>query len=190
MWVVEMNKRQNDEFGTGTAFEDRMRKMRRWRLVISAGGLVLGVILVAAGNTLVGVIIGGLAIARLVMFTRFSVPARGARAGMTTQDRQWLRAHAGEEFLVAARVLGCQGGELRDQFQQGRSIADVAAQRSIALDQVTTAIADDLAAKARDAEARGTLSAGDAQRIAQLAPRFADRIVRGHRGDFGRGPSM
>jgi hypothetical protein len=180
------SNRRDDGFGTGTVFEDRWRSMHRWRLAINIAGLVLGGVLVAAGNLLVGVVIGGLAAARLLMFTRFSYRARGGRAIPTMQDRQWLRAHAREEFLVAAGVIGCPGGELRDQFRQGRSIADVAAQRSVTLDRVTTAIADDLAAKASAAETDGGLSADDARRIRDLAPRFADRMVHGRRGDFGR----
>lgn len=93
-----MSEKQTSEFGRGRTFEDRMRSMRRWRLAINSAGLALGVILLATGHTLVGLVIGGLAAARLVMFTRFSFPDRGARMGMTTQNRGWLRAQAPDEF--------------------------------------------------------------------------------------------
>jgi len=184
MRVVEMSERQSSESGRSTAFEDRFRSMRRWRLAINSAGLALGVILVATGHTLVGLVIGGLAAARLVMFTRFSFAGGGARTSMTTQNRGWLRAHARDEFVVAAGVIGCSTAELRERFQQGQSIADVAAERSVAVEQITTAISADLAAKARQEEATGTLSADDARRIGQASPRFAARIVHGHRGDF------
>jgi len=181
-----MSKKQSSEFGRSTAFEDRMRSMRRWRLAINSAGLALGVILVATGHTLVGLVIGGLAAARLVMFTRFSYPDRGAPTGMTTQNRGWLRAQARDEVLVAAGAIGCPPAEMRERLQQGRSIADVSAERSVSLEQVTTAITADLAAKARAAEATGALSHDDAARVQKLAPRFADRFVHRQRGDFQR----
>jgi len=184
MWVVEMSEEQASKFGRGKTFEDRMRSMRRWRLAINGAGLALGVILLATGHTLVGLVIGGLAAARLVMFTRFSFPDRGARTNKTTQNRGWLRAQASDGFLVAAGVIGCPPRELRERFQQGTSIADVASERSVAVEEVTTAIAADLTTKARAAEVAGTLSHDDAERVQQLAPRFADRLVHGQRGDF------
>jgi hypothetical protein len=182
--VVEMSENQTSGFGRARAFEDRMRSMRRWRLAINSAGLAFGVILVATGNTLIGLVIGGLAAARLVMFTRFSVPERRSRTSMTTQNRGWLRAQARDEVLVAAGVIGCPPAEMRARFQQGSTIADVAAERSVSLDHVTTAIAADLTAKAHAAEVTGALSHDDAERVQKLAPRFADRLVHGHRGDF------
>jgi len=177
--VFEMSEKQTSEFRRGRTFEDRMRSMRRWRLAINSAGLALGVILLATGHTLVGLVIGGLAAARLVMFTRFSFPDRGAGPRMTTQNRGWLRAQAPDEFHVAAGVIGLPTTELRERFQQGTSIADVAAERSVAVEPVTTAIAADLTAKARAAEVTGTLSHDDAERVQKMAPRFADRLVHG-----------
>jgi hypothetical protein len=172
-----------------TAFEKRMRSMRRWRMAIAVGGLVLGVVLVATGNVLIGVIVGGLAVARLVMFSRFPVGGgrgRGGRASGNPSDRQWLRAQARDEFLVAARVIGCSPQELQNAFQQGKSVAEFAAERSVPVENVTTAVAADLDLKARNAAATGTMSETDAQRMHERAPQFAQRMVYGHRGDFGR----
>jgi len=179
-----MSTGRQSEFDQRTALEKRVRSMRRWRLAISSAGLVLGVVLVLTGKTLVGVIIGGLAAARLVMFARFAFSHRGRPRGINADERDWLRRQARDEFLVAAQVVGCPARELRQHFAQGKSIADVATELSVALAKVTAAIAADLAAKARDASTMGTLSDNDAQRIQDLAPRVADRLVHGRRGDF------
>ena len=184
--VIAMSTGWDDEFGQRTAFESRVRSMRRRRLAISTAAVVLGVVLVATGHTLVGVIISGLSAARLVILTRFPFPDGRARRSMNAPGREWLRAQARDEFLVAAQVIGCPGVELRDHFQQGKSIADVATERSVAVEQVTTAIAADLTAKARGAADTGTLSHDDAHRIHELAPRFANRLVHGHPGDLGQ----
>jgi hypothetical protein len=53
--------------------------MRRWRIAISTVAVVLGLVLVLTDHVLVGVVIGGLAAARLVMIARFS-SGRGRRA--------------------------------------------------------------------------------------------------------------
>ncbi len=173
-----------------TAFEQRMRSMRRWRMAIAAGGLVLGVVLVVTGNAVIGVIVAGLAIARLVMFSRFTTGRRGGggrgRAHVNPSDRNWLREQARDEFLVAAQVIGCAPRELRDAFQHGKSVAEFATERSVPVENVTTAVAADLDLRARNAAAAGTMSPSDAQRIHELAPQFAQRMVNGHRGEFGR----
>jgi hypothetical protein len=141
------------------------------------------------GSVLIGVIVGGLAVARLVMFSRFPTGRRGGGGGRgraNPSDREWLRAQARDELLVAAQVIGCAPRELRDRFQQGTSVADIATERSVPVENVTTAVAADLDLKARNAAAAGTMSESDAQRIHELAPQFAQRMVYGHRGDFGR----
>jgi hypothetical protein len=167
--------------------ERRVHSMRRWRLAISVGALILGLVLVAAGNVLVGVVIGGLAAARLVMFSRFPVSGRrGWPNRLQAPERVWLRARARDEFVVASQVLGCRADELHAQFRGGRSIAKVAAERSIDAVQISAAIAADIRTKALDAERDGTLSHDAAQRVHNVAPGFADRLVHAHRGDFRR----
>jgi hypothetical protein len=64
----------HDQYPRIAAFGERARSMRRWRLVISSVALALGVVLLATGHLLVGLVIGGLAAARLVMFARFPIP--------------------------------------------------------------------------------------------------------------------
>ncbi|MFI5046151.1 MAG: hypothetical protein ACHQIG_03730 [Acidimicrobiia bacterium] len=183
-----MNDSWDDQSDRTAGFEGRMRSMRRWRLAISVGSLVLGLVLVTTGNVLIGAIIGTLAVARLVMFSRFPVPVRGARrrTDLDASDRQWLRAQARDEFLVASRVIGCPISDLRDQLQQGRSLADVASARSVDVERLTEAITADIATKAVDAEHTGALSHAAAQRVQSLAPRFAGRLVHDTRGGIDR----
>jgi hypothetical protein len=173
----------NGPSGRPSEVGDRFRSMRRWRLAISAGAVVLGTVLVLTGNVVVGLVIGGLAVARLVMFSRFPVAGMRGRPNMSASDRQWFRARAREEFVVASGAIGCSIGELRDQFQGGRSIADVAAERSVDVNLVTAAIAADLTTKAIDAEQTGSISHDTVQRIHTVAPRFADRLVHRHGGN-------
>jgi hypothetical protein len=175
--VVAMRGDVNSPAGQRREVGDRLRSMRRWRLVISVVAVALGVVLVLIGNVVVGLVIGGLAAARLVLFSRFPVGAVRGRPNMSASDRQWFRDRAREEFFVAAGVIGCSVGELRDEFQGGRSIADVAAERSVDVHQVTAAIAADLTTKALAALGTGAISQDTVTRIHVVAPRFADRLV-------------
>src|SRR5689334_19964178 len=117
MKVVPMSTGRQVELEQKTALENRVRSMRRWRVAISTVGLVLGVVLVASGNTLAGVIIGGLAAARLVMFSRPAFRHQGGRMRISARDRDWLREHARDEVLVAAQVVGCSARELWNHFE-------------------------------------------------------------------------
>jgi hypothetical protein len=47
-----------------------MESFWRWRWALAALGLVLAVVLIAAGNVVVGVLIGAMAIVRIVMFSK------------------------------------------------------------------------------------------------------------------------
>jgi hypothetical protein len=171
----EVNTPGDQDTGVGR----RIRSMRRWRLAIGSAAVILGLVLVLTGHVLVGVVIGGLAAARLVMFSRFTGGRRGP--GISGSDREWLRAQVPDEFVVAAQAIGCPTDELRAQWERGRSIAEVATQHSVGLNKVTAAITADLTERAHEAERAGTLSGDAARRVDALAPRFADRIVHRHR---------
>lgn len=181
-WAMATNGNAARE---GTDVEGRMRSMRRWRVAISVGTLVVATVLLLSGNVLIGVLIGGLAIARLVMFSRFPVVRRGARPTLDGNTRGWLRAQARDEVLVASGVMGCAPGEVRQQLQHRKSIAEIAAARGIAVEQVSAAIAADLTTKATAAEQAGTLTPDAAAGVRAQAPRFADGLIHRRRG--GRG---
>ena len=85
---------------------------------------------------------------------------------------------------MAAAVMGIPADALRDQFEQGRSIAEVVAGGSTDLDDVIHAIIQDLVAKLHQAVGHGSLSEQDAREIEMITPHWATRLVHGHRGDF------
>jgi hypothetical protein len=176
-----MRSDANSPAGRDAEIGRRVHSMRRWRLAISIAAVVLGLVLVLTGHVLVGVVIGGLAAARLVMFSRFGGRRWRGTPGMSASDREWFRTQVRDEFLVASQAIGCPAGDLRDQWQQGRSIAEVATQRSADVGEVTAAIAADVTAKALDAERAGAVTHETAQRVEALAPRFAERLVHRHR---------
>ena len=175
-------------------FESRVRSTRRLRLVLMAGGLILGSVLIMNGQTLIGAVIAGLAIVRLL-----AVFGLGRRTGLgrntarmridaSVSARQWLRSHAGDEFVVAAAAIGVAPSELRDTFQQGRSIAETATVHQVDVDAVIDAIAVDLATRLDGAVADGNVSAHDAHDIATITHQWATRLVHGHRDDFRQTP--
>jgi hypothetical protein len=175
-------------------FESRMRSTRRLRLLLMAGGLILGFALIMNGQTLIGAVIGGLAVVRLLaVFGLGRGTGLGRRATHISSDasvqaRQWLRGHARDEFAVAAARIGVPPSELRDTFQQGRSIAETATVHQVDVDAVIDAIAVDLATQLDGAVADGTVSAHDAHDIATITHQWATRLVHGHRDDFRQTP--
>ena len=158
---------------------NRMRSMRRWRLVIGIGSVVLGLVLLATGHVLIGGLVAGLAAARLVMLSR--MPMGRHQGPATPALRGWLRAQVPDEMRVAAGVIGCGADELRDHVRRGGSIAELAAERSVDPQQVIAAIEADLVTRAQGAVGTGVLPAQDATRVASVAPRVASRIVHGRR---------
>jgi len=158
---------------------ERMRSMRRWRLVIGIGSLVLGLVLFATGHVLIGVLVAGLAAARLVMLSR--LPMGRHQGPATPALRGWLRAQVPDEMRVAAGVIGCGADELRDHVRRGGSIAELAAERSVDPQRVIAAIEADLGTRAQGAVGTGVLPAQDTKRVASVAPRVASRIVHGRR---------
>lgn len=85
--VIAMYDPTTDPAERRAAWQQRARSMRRWRIGISSAAVVLGGVLAVTGHVLVGAVIGGLAVARLVMFARFR-PGVGRR-------RQWPDARSG-----------------------------------------------------------------------------------------------
>jgi len=178
----------------GAAFAARTRSTRRLRLLLLAGGLILGSVLIMNGQTLIGAVIAGLAVVRLLAVIgpgrRTGVGGHRARRSSTASvpARQWLRSHARDEFVVAAGRIGVPSSELRDAFQQGHSIAETAAAHQVDVDTVIDAIDVDLATRLDGEVADGTVSAPDAHDIATITHQWATRLVHGHRGEFQHAP--
>ena len=175
-------------------FESRVRSTRRLRLVLMSGGLIIGSVLIMNGQTLIGVLIAGFAIVRLLAVfgpgRRTGLGRRATRmpADASVQARQWLRGHAHDEFTVAATAMGIPSIEVRDGFEQGQSIAEIATAHATDVDSVIDAIDTDLTTRLHQAVSDGTVSEHDAHDIDTITHRWATRLVHGHRGEFRQIP--
>jgi hypothetical protein len=179
-------------------FESRVRSTRRLRLVLMTGGLIIGSVLIMNGQTLIGVLIAGFTIVRLMavfglglgLGRRAPLGRRATRmpSDASVQARQWLRGHARDEFTVAATAIGVPSSELRDAFQQGQSIAEIATAHTRDVDTVINAIDTDLTARLHQAVSDDTVSEHDARDIETITHRWAARLVHGHRGEFRQTP--
>lgn len=117
-------------------------------------GLALGAYLIARGDLIVGVLVGGSAVLRTVYLLSVS-RAWNRRANQPAgprdpnQVRRLLRGLAHNAFEIAGGVVGVNPVELRRGFQQGRSIAEAAAARGVPVDAVIRAVVDDAVRLAR-----------------------------------------
>jgi hypothetical protein len=169
---------------------------RTFRWVMTALGLAAAALLLANGNTLVGLVIGGLATVRLVFLLalerrrrQFRTATEGGRdggggAGPAAGDYPVLRSLARGQFEVAAGAIGTSPAEVRIEFANGHSIAEVAATRGVPVDSVVAAVIADASAKLDRAVADGRTSRFAADRFKSRLPQWATRLVNGHRGDF------
>ena len=66
--------------GGWSEYESRFRSARRFRLLIMAGGLIVGAVLIVNGQTLIGVLVAGFAISRLVAVSWLGRGRRFARS--------------------------------------------------------------------------------------------------------------
>ena len=161
---------------------------RTFRWVMVTLGLSAGALLVATGNPVVGLVIGGLALVRLVFLIsmerrrrRFRDRVRPGRAG---GDYPVLRSLARGQFEVAAGAIGTSASDVRIEFANGHSIAEVATAHGVPVESVVAAVVADAAAKLDRAVADGTTTRFAADRFAARLPQWATRLVNGHRSDL------
>ena len=162
--------------------------LRTLRWVILGLGLVAGVLLFATGHVLIGVVIGGFAVLRLVLVLGLQRRRRQfrttARTGSAGDAPPVLRTLARGQFEVAADAIGIPPSELRVEFAKGRSIAEVASTHGVPVDTVVVAVVADASAKVDRAVASGETPPGAADRIKGRLPQWAIRMVNGHRGEL------
>jgi hypothetical protein len=199
------------------------------RLAISVFGLVLGAVLVARGELLIGCLVAGAAVLRAVFvlsylrgrrgfgprgglgspgggfgsagsgglrwrggrggFGRsggFGAPGGGAfgSSGDAAQGRGILRRLAPAEFEVAAGTIGIDPTQLRREFAAGRSIAEQATAKGVAVATVVEAVTRDASARLDQAVAAGSLSVPDADRAKARLSVWAPRLVAVHRNEL------
>jgi hypothetical protein len=144
----------------------------RWALV--AFGMALGIVLVATGATLIGVILlvmAGLRVAMLLTMRRVPVMPAGRRPG------ELLGRLARNEMDVAATAIGIAPDDLRRAVDDGRTISAVAADAGISSRQVVDAVVRDATAKVDHAVEAGNVAPNRARMVRNRLPHWAERFV-------------
>jgi 3-hydroxyacyl-CoA dehydrogenase len=84
---------------------------------------------------------------------------------------------------VSAETIGISPGELKTELQAGKSIAEVAAEHNVSVDDVKQALIDAATAKINDAVAKGRITQERADNLIERLPALVDRVVNHHKGD-------
>src|SRR5215468_821 len=96
-----------------------LSSVRTFRWVMSGLGLAAGVLLVATGHTVVGAVIGGLALVRLAFLCSFERRRRQTRGDFArggAGNDPVLRSLVRGQFEVAAGAIGTSPSEVRIDF--------------------------------------------------------------------------
>ena len=170
-------KQQRREHG-----DEEMTTMRTMRLLFFAVGLVGGVILLAAGETLLGGVLVAMAAVRLVLLVKMqhrmqSSSQTGSTSGRPGGGRQMLQRLAGMELAVAATAIGVAPDVLRSAVNNGRPIATVAADVGVPSDRVVNAVVRDANAKVDQAVADGRMASDRANMLRSRLPNWAEKLV-------------
>src|SRR5207244_12732209 len=94
-----------------------------------------------------------------------------------------LHSLARGQFEVAAGAIGISPSDVRVEFANGRSIAEIAGAHAVPVERVVAAIVADASAKLDRAVAAGRTTRGAAERFKTRLPRWANRLVHRHRAD-------
>jgi hypothetical protein len=157
-----------------------------WWIII-AFGLVVGAVLLLLGYYLFGVIISGFAVLRLIY--AFSLPNRRGPMwlpSMNDSERALLWSIARHEFLVAAGVMRISAAQLRQDFDGGMSIAEMARGAGVALDPIIDAIVNDASTRIDQAVAQGSVTQGEGDSAKSRLRPWAARLMNIHKRDLPR----
>ena len=153
------------------------------RFLFFGVGLVGGVILLAAGQTLIGGLLVAMAAVRIVLLVSMqrrmrssSSQARGM-SGRPGGGRQMLQRLAGMELDVAATAIGVAPDVLRSAVNDGRSIAALAADAGVPSDRVVDAVVRDANTKVDRAVADGRIASDRASMLRTRLPNWAEQLV-------------
>lgn len=161
------------------------KTVRTIRWVLAGAGMALGLVLLAAGATLVGAVLVVLAILRIVMLTTIQRRTRSATSGpgpwsgraVGGRSGQMLQRLARNELEVAATTIGIPPDDLRRAVDDGHSISAVAADAGIPSRRVVDAVVRDASAKVDRAEAAGNVAPNRARIVRNRVPHWAERFV-------------
>jgi len=153
----------------------RWSSVRTIRWVMVAVGVALGIVLLAAGATLIGVVLlvmAGLRTTMLLAMRRTpSTPTGGRRSG------ELLRRLARNEMDVAATAIGIAPADLRRAIDDGRTISAVAADAGISSRRVVDAVVRDATAKVDHAVEAGNVAPNRGRMVRARLPHWAERFV-------------
>jgi hypothetical protein len=171
---------QPDEHGGD---EMNRTSMGTMRYLFFGVGLVGGVILLAAGQTLIGGLLVAMAAVRIVLLVSMqrgmrssSSQARGVN-GRRGGGRQMLQRLARMELAVAATAIGVAPDVLRHAVDDGRSIAALAADAGVPSDRVVDAVVRDANTKVDRAVADGRIAPDRASMLRNRLPNWAEHLV-------------
>ncbi len=159
-----------------------MTSLRTMRLLFFAVGLVGGIVLLAAGETLLGGVLLAMATARIVLLVSMQRRMRSSSqtrsmSGQPGDGRQMLQRLAGMELDVAATTIGVAPDVLRSAVNNGRSISAVAADAGVPSDLVVDAVVRDANAKVDRAVADGRMASDRASMLRNRLPNWAEKLV-------------
>ena len=159
--------------------------MGTMRYLFFGVGLVGGVILLAAGQTLIGGLLVAMAAVRIVLLVSMqrgmrssssSSHARGVN-GRRGGGRQMLHRLASMELDVAATAIGVAPDVLRRAVDDGRSISALAADAGVPSDRVVDAVVRDANTKVDRAVADGRIAPDRASMLRNRLPNWAEQLV-------------
>ena len=156
--------------------------MRTMRYLFFGVGLVGGVILLAAGQTLIGGLLVAMAAVRIVLLVSMQRGMRSSssQAGVNGRrggGRQMLQRLASLELDVAATAIGVAPGVLRRAVDDGRSISALAADAGVPSDRVVDAVVRDSNTKVDRAVADGRIAPDRASMLRTRLPNWAEQLV-------------
>ena len=146
-------------------------------------GLVGGLILLAAGQTLIGGLLVAMGTVRIVMLvlmqrgTRSSSSQGHGGNGRRGGGRQMLQRLARMELDVAATAIGVAPDVLRRAVDDGRSISAFAADAGVPRERVVDAVVRDANAKVDLAVADGRIAPDRASMLRNRLPNWAEQLV-------------
>ena len=155
--------------------------MGTMRYLFFGVGLVGGVILLAAGQTLIGGLLVAMAGVRIVLLVSMQRRMRSSsQAGVNGRrggGRQMLHRLASMELDVAATAIGVAPDVLRRVVDDGRSISALAADAGVPSDRVVDAVVRDANTKVDRAVADGRIAPERASMLRNRLPNWAEQLV-------------
>jgi hypothetical protein len=157
--------------------------MRTMRYLFFGVGLVGGVILLAAGQTLIGGLLVAMAAVRIVLLVSMqrrmpssSSPTPGVN-GRRGGGHPMLQRLGSMELDVAATAIGVAPDVLRRAVDDGRSISALAADAGVPSDRVVDAVVRDANTKVDRAVADGRIAPDRASMLRNRLPNWAEQLV-------------